>query len=92
MKFKIPKKITVFGTVYKVKFVETALFAGMCDPDLKTIFININQEEDQLMATFWHESFHAKQFVLGMQNAISREMMEMLAENSATLVMKILKS
>lgn len=35
--------------------------------------------------------YHAMQFVLGMNNAISREMMEMLAENSAALVMKCLK-
>lgn len=41
--------------------------------------------------TFWHEMFHAMQFVLGMNNAISREMMEMLAENSATMVMNVLK-
>ena len=92
MKFKIPKKINVFGTVYKVKFVETQLFAGLCDPDLKTIFINIDQTDEQLIATFWHEVFHAMQFTLGMNNAISREMMEMLAENSATLVMNVLKS
>ena len=81
----------VFGTKFKVKLVDTSLFAGLCDPDLKTIFININQSEEQILATFWHEIFHAMQFVLGMNNAISREMMEILAENSATLVMGILK-
>jgi hypothetical protein len=58
---------------------------------LKTIFINIEQSEEQLIATFFHELFHSMQFVLGMQNAISREMMEMLAENSATLVVQCLK-
>jgi len=92
MKFKIPKKINVFGTIYKVKFVETQLFSGLCDPDNKTIFINIDQSDEQLVATFLHEAFHAMQFVLGMNNAISREMMEMLAENSATLMINILKS
>jgi len=90
MKFKIPKKINVFGTVYKVKFVETQLFAGLCDSDVKTIFINIDQSDEQVRVTFLHEAIHAMQFTLGMHNAISREMMEMLAENTATLVMGIL--
>ena len=91
MKFKIKKSYDIFGTKFKIKFVDTTLFAGLCDPDLKTIFININQSEDQVVATFWHEIFHAMQFVLGMNNAISREMMEILAENSATVVMNVLK-
>lgn len=92
MKFKIKKSYVVFGTKFKIKLVDTPLFAGLCDPDLKTIFININQSEEQILATFWHEMFHAMQFVLGMNNAISREMMEILAENSATMVMGVLKS
>lgn len=91
MKFKIKKSYNVFGVKFKIKLVDTNLFLGLCDPDLKTIFININQSEEQILATFWHEMFHAKQFVLGMNNAISKEMMEMLAENSATLVMGVLK-
>ena len=91
MKFKIPKSINVFGTKYKIKFVETTLFSGLCDPDLRTIFINIDQSDEQIHATFWHEANHAMQFVLGMNNAISREMMEMLAENTATLIVECLK-
>ena len=91
MKFKMKKSYMVFGVRFKIKFIDTNNFLGLCDPDAKTIFININQSEEQILATFWHEMFHAKQFVLGMNNAISKEMMEMLAENSATLVMGILK-
>lgn len=91
MKFKIKKSYMVFGTKFKVKMVDTPLFSGLCDPDLKIIYINVNQSEEQILATLWHELFHAMQFVLGMNNAISREMMEMLAENSATLVIQILK-
>lgn len=90
MKLVIPKKINIFGTVYKIKFVETTLFAGLCDSDLKTIFINIDQSDEQIRATYLHEIFHAMQFTLGMNNAISREMMEVLAENSATLVLQVL--
>ena len=91
MKFKIKKSYMVFGTKFKIKMVDTYLYAGLCDPELKTIFLNVNQGEEQILATLWHELFHAMQFVLGMNNAISREMMEMLAENSATLVMGVLK-
>ena len=91
MKYTIPKRIDVFGVRYKVKFVETQMFSGLCDPAVKTIFINIDQTDDQLLATFFHEAFHAMQFSLGMENALSREMMEMLAENSSTLVIRLLK-
>jgi hypothetical protein len=92
MKLKIKKSYNVFGTKFKVKFVNTNMYAGLCDPDIKTIFISVNQSEEQIIATFFHEMFHAMQFVLGMHNAISREMMEMLAENSASLIMGIFKS
>ena len=88
---RIPKSIDVFGTRYKVKFVDTDLFAGLCDSGKKTIFINANQNKEQVLNTYLHEIFHAMQFTLGMQNAISREMMEMLAENSAVMVMECLK-
>lgn len=88
---KIPKSIDVFGTRYRVKFVDTDLFAGLCDSSKKTIFINANQNKEQILNTYLHEVFHAMQFTLGMHNAISREMMEMLAENSAVMVMECLK-
>lgn len=89
VKIIIKKSYNVFGTKFKIRFVETNMWSGLCDPGLKTIFINIDQSEEQILATFWHEMFHAMQFVLGMNNAFSREMMEMLAENSATLVMLV---
>lgn len=88
---KIPKSIDVFGTKYKIKFVETELFAGLCDSGKRTIFINANQSKEQILSTYLHEIFHAMQFTLGMHNAISREMMEMIAENSAVMVMECLK-
>lgn len=92
MKFKIPNSINVFGSKYKVKMVDTVLFSGLCDPNSKAIFINVNQSEDQVVVTFWHEVMHAMQFTLGMDNAISKEMMEMLAENSANLIVQILSA
>ena len=91
MKFKIPKSINVFGTKYKIKMVDTTLFSGLCDPEVLTIFININQSNEQIHATFWHEAVHAMQFALGMNNAISREMMEMIAENTSTLIVTCLE-
>lgn len=88
---KIPNSLPVFGVKYKIRFVDTDLFAGLCDPEKKTIFINRNQSKENIEITYWHEVFHAMQFSLGMNNAISREMMEMLAENSAKLVVQCLK-
>ena len=54
---KIPKSIDVFGTRYKVKFVDTDLFAGLCDSGKKTIFINANQNKEQILNTYLHEIF-----------------------------------
>lgn len=88
---KIPKNIIVFGAKYKVKFVDTDLFMGLCDSAKKTIFLNINQSKEQLIATFIHEIVHAMQFTLAYNQAISREMMEIMAENTAVLFMELLK-
>lgn len=88
---KIPKKINIFGVIYKIKFVDTDLFAGLCDPTKKTIFLNINQSKEQILSTYIHEAVHAMQFSTGMNQAVSREFMEMMAENTATLVMDMIK-
>jgi hypothetical protein len=88
---KIPNSVNIFGTKYKIRFVDTDLFAGLCDPAKKTIFINKNQTKENIDITFWHEVFHSVQFTLGMNNAISREMMEMIAENYAQVVVQCLK-
>lgn len=87
---KIPKKINVFGVVYKIKFIDTDLFAGLCDPSKKTIFLNINQSKDQILSTYIHETIHAMQFSIGMNQAISRELMEIMAESTAVLVMDMI--
>jgi len=89
---KIPKKIDVFGTTYKVKFVNTDMFAGLCDPSKKTIFLNVNQSKEMLIDTYVHECIHAMQFVLAYNQAISREMMELMAENTAMLFKEMLKA
>lgn len=88
---KIPKSLNVFGTKYKIKFVDTVLFQGLCDPGAKAIFININQSKEQILATYIHEVVHAMQFSLAMDQAVSREFMEMMAENTATLILSMLK-
>jgi hypothetical protein len=89
---KIPKKLNVFGTVYKIKFVDSGgMFAGLCDMQKKTIYLDIHQSKEQMIGTYIHEAIHAMQFSLAFNQAISREMMEMMAENTAVLVMQMMK-
>lgn len=87
-KFKLPKSITVKGAKYKIKLVDTDMFAGMCDQYKKVIFISIHQSKEQVRHTFYHECEHALQFEIGANQAISRELMEILAENGASLKME----
>lgn len=88
---KIPKKLNVFGTVYKIKIVDSSgMFAGLCDSQKKTIFLDIHQSKEQMMATYLHEVVHAMQFVLAYNQFMSRGEMEFMAEHTATLIMQLL--
>lgn len=89
---KIPKKVNVFGTIYKIKFIDSGgMFAGLCDSNKRIIFLDINQSKEQMISTYIHECVHAMQFSLAFNQAISREMMELMAENTATLIMQMMK-
>lgn len=88
-KFKLPKTYTVKGAKYKIKLVDTDMFAGMCDPQKKIIYISIHQSKEQIEHTFYHEVNHALQFEIGINQAVSRETMEILAENQASLQMDL---
>lgn len=91
MKFKIPKTLTVFGKKFKIKLIDTHEFAGLMDAEKATIYLSIHQTEQQLIATFWHEVFHSLHYRIGLNQALSRDMMEVLAEAQSTLLMEILK-
>lgn len=90
MKFKIPKKVTIFGKKFKVKIVDTHEFAGLMDSEKATIYLSIHQSDQQLIATFFHEAYHAMHWRIGLNQALSRDMLEVLAESQATLLMEIL--
>lgn len=90
MKYKIPKKVPIFGKSFKIKIIDTHEFAGMMDSDKGVIYLSVHQTHEQMIATYFHEIFHALHYRIGLNQALSRDMMEVLAESQATLLMEIL--
>jgi Zn-dependent peptidase ImmA (M78 family) len=87
---KIPKTIMVFGKKFKVKIIDTHEFAGMMDAEKGVIYLSVHQTKEQMLSTYFHEIFHALHYRIGLNQALSRDMMEVLAESQATLMMEIL--
>lgn len=87
---KIPKSIMVFGKKFKIKIVDTHEFAGMMDSDKGIIYLSVHQTKEQMLATYFHEIFHALHYRIGLNQALSKDMMEVLAESQATLMMETL--
>lgn len=92
MKFKIPSKVNVHGKKFKVKVIDTQEFAGMMDFEASMIYLSCNQNRRQLVFTFWHEYFHALHYRLGLHQALSREILEVLAEAQAQAVVEFLET
>lgn len=86
MKFKLPKSFKMLGKKIKVKLVDTQDFAGLWDPNANTIFLSINQTEEQLEESFWHECTHAEQYLTALNQALSRELMEVMAEMRSRMI------
>jgi Zn-dependent peptidase ImmA (M78 family) len=91
MKFKIKKSYNVLGRKTKIKLMNTHDFAGMYDPDKDTIYISTNQSEEQIIETFWHELIHNIQYQTGINQAVSRELLEVMAETGSRVIAEILK-
>jgi hypothetical protein len=85
---KIPKSINVFGKKYKIKIVDNPPYAGLCDP-IGEIFVSSNQTEEQIVKTIIHEVTHAWQFRVGLDQAVSRETLEIMSEGVSTFIWEI---
>lgn len=91
MKLKIKKSYKINGKTIKVKVVDTHDFAGLWDPQKMTIYLSANQSEDSMQETFWHEWNHYMQWESGVNQAVSRELMEVMAEKNSRTINAIIK-
>lgn len=88
----IPKTINIYGVKFKIKLTKMTEYSGLMDYKAKTIYISEvhNKTDKEKVATLWHELFHALHYRLGLDQALSREMLEILAESQATLIMELI--
>jgi Zn-dependent peptidase ImmA (M78 family) len=84
----LPKSVLVLGIKYKVKLTDSRDYLGLCDSQLKTIYISKHQTAREAFHTLLHELIHAWQFRVGVHQAISREMLEIISEGLATVLLE----
>ena len=87
----LPKKITIHGKLFKVKPFNNPSAYGLMDYEASVIYINfeIHKTARLLLLTFWHEYFHALHYRLGLHQVLSPEMLEILAETQAEMVVEM---
>lgn len=90
MKNILPNVINIYGKRFKVKELDSTTALGIMDPDKSIIFINFKEHrtEKELLHTFFHEYFHAMHFRLGLFQVLSSEVLEILAETQATMIVE----
>lgn len=87
---KIKKSYKIMGKRIRIKMVDTNQFCGMWDPDKNIIYLSINQSEEQMQESFWHEINHMMQTFSGVTQAVSHELMEIMAEMNSRIIVQIL--
>lgn len=90
MKFKIAKSYKIMGRRIRIKMVETNEWAGMYDHEKKIIFISVNQSDRQKIETVFHEIIHCIQYSTAINQAVSRELLEVMAETTSQEIVSIL--
>ena len=89
-KLKTVKTITVFGKKYKIKVVpEHYLYEGLCDAEKGIILLRENCSQKEMLKTIIHEVTHSWQFRIGLHQAISRELLEIIAEVNSVVLEEI---
>jgi len=86
---KLPKKINVKGREYKIQMVGTDKIGsnwGQCNVQDGIISINNSAKGRMLRITFLHEYMHALLCELGIDQAISAQLNEILAEGIASSI------
>jgi Zn-dependent peptidase ImmA (M78 family) len=89
---KIKKSYKIMGKSIKIKLVDTSEFAGMWDSEKNIIYLSTNQTKEQLEESFWHELNHLMQTFSGVTQAVSHELMEVMAEMNARIIVSVLSN
>lgn len=87
------KSITVKGTKYKIKLVDSigTNSIALCDKDKKVIYLTKERSQDDLNVDLWHELIHCLFNELGLEQVINPEIEEIIAENFSIFVTKYTK-
>jgi hypothetical protein len=67
-----PKLVQVGTSTYHIVFMKKLSFVnaedmGGFDPSSKLIMISLDQEPDEMFATYWHELLHAFEYETGLK-------------------------
>ena len=89
MKHKIRKSYNVMGSKIKIKIVERMSELGLYDNQNNIIYLNKNQTDEELLKTLLHELIHALQFKSGIHQAVSGELLEVMAETGSVLFFEL---
>lgn len=79
-------KVEIFGEMWDVKYVSNIRHYGYCDKEKKEILINTKYSKKMIVVSLIHELFHAYCSRCGIENAISHEVEEILADQFATVM------
>ena len=88
----LPKSIMIFGSKWTISAnqeISDHGFAGLCHKGKQTIEISSShKDKNSTLHTLVHEMMHAMCTRVGIDQAISNEMEEMLSENVATMMVE----
>jgi len=92
-KMYIPKCVNIMGETYTISpikdLAESMGKYGYCDPKKKEIAYEQTLENEDLLHTLIHEISHAQGFETGLYQAISHEILEVIAETGATNLLRL---
>lgn len=91
MKMKIQPSYKILGEKIKIKKASNLEYAGLWLPKDNTIILSTNQDEKDFEETFWHEMNHMMQWKSGVVQAVSRELLEVMAEMNSRMVAEIIR-
>ena len=80
------KKYFDFNKYRLIEVVDTREFAGLWDFDKNTIYISTHQSASETEKTFWHEYEHCIQYLTGLHQALTKELLEVMAENRSQVL------
>lgn len=91
MKLKIKAKYKIMGKTIKIKMVKTNDYAGLWDGANNTIYLSTNQTDSEMEESFWHEMNHCMQWLSGVNQAVSRELLEIMAEMNSRITAQVIR-